>query len=614
MGKTSTVLANGVQQGRSFLEAAKQPVGGEISATPPLQLRRPELIEGELGFIFTDVEVKRLAEDFKFALILKFLSFRPNFDLVREAIARTWGLREVPVVSHMDASHVLVKMKNEGDFLVAWAREVGSTTLWQRVKYEKLGFYCKKCRRQGHTEAVCRVGQQFHEKQKMKKVVNIGPEKQEWRKKKWRSSGVGLEKRYVQEAGDMAKLGASVSSGIIHEQGRDDIGKVGESSRGITPFVDNDKEKMDVTETELGRENNMVEISTVVSKTSGIEVAKIGGDTHVKSLDRAYLVDGKQDREEGEIEDRDILLNEDMVVTIEGNEKINIMATHITVRADEDQGVQDIVEELQEDSRDHGGADEAMTMSDKEVEGMVEELGNICDCISDFEQRAKGHPGKTVHKTNMVRYGPTPFKFQQMWTTHESFKNYVLTIWEGNSEHIQRLEKELEKLDASLQVSHSEEIKYTYLATKVELDTWEKREGMRLAQIAKQRWIEKAPASILKLINRIFSDFFWGYADGKPKRKWIAWDKVCMPVKEGRAGLRSLQEVRLSLHMKFAWKILTETSLWSTFFRVKYIKDKHVSQVDATKGSRFWKMVMSCMPDVLNRSRWRVKEGGVSFW
>ncbi|CAI9759097.1 unnamed protein product [Fraxinus pennsylvanica] len=107
----------------------------------------------------------------------------------------------------------------------------------------------------------------------------------------------------------------------------------------------------------------------------------------------------------------------------------------------------------------------------------------------------------------MVRYGPTPINFQQMWTTHESFKDYVLKIWEENSdesglwhlvgklkrlrttlrmwnkevfgwtqEHIQQLEKELEELDASLQLAHSKEIKYTYLTTKVELDTWEKRE------------------------------------------------------------------------------------------------------------------------------------------
>ncbi|CAI9769656.1 unnamed protein product [Fraxinus pennsylvanica] len=134
---------------------------------------------------------------------------------------------------------------------------------------------------------------------------------------------------------------------------------------------------------------------------------------------------------------------------------------------------------------------------------------------------------------NMVRYGPTPFKFQQMWTTHESFKECVLKIWEGNSgesglwrlagklkrlrtalriwnkevfgwtgEHIQRLEKELEELDASLQVDHSEEIEYTYLATKVELETLGEREGMRLAQIAKQSWIEKGEAS-----NQFFKQF-----------------------------------------------------------------------------------------------------------
>lgn len=33
--------------------------------------------------------------------------------------------------------------------------------IWQSVKYEKLGFYCSKCRCQGHIEVVCRLGQSF---------------------------------------------------------------------------------------------------------------------------------------------------------------------------------------------------------------------------------------------------------------------------------------------------------------------------------------------------------------------------------------------------------------------------------------------------------------------
>lgn len=32
-------------------------------------------------------------------------------------------------------------------------------TIWQEVKYEKLGFYCSKCCREGHTEVVCRIGE-----------------------------------------------------------------------------------------------------------------------------------------------------------------------------------------------------------------------------------------------------------------------------------------------------------------------------------------------------------------------------------------------------------------------------------------------------------------------
>lgn len=33
--------------------------------------------------------------------------------------------------------------------------------IWKSVKYGKLGFYCSKCRRQGHTEVACRMGQSF---------------------------------------------------------------------------------------------------------------------------------------------------------------------------------------------------------------------------------------------------------------------------------------------------------------------------------------------------------------------------------------------------------------------------------------------------------------------
>ncbi|CAI9757512.1 unnamed protein product [Fraxinus pennsylvanica] len=248
MGKTSTgpiALATMVKQGRSFLEAAKQYVDRAISASPSLQLRRPELIEGELGLIFTDLEVKHHA----------------TLNRTRASGAR-----------------ICVEIDLLADVVECFPIIIGSKTLCQRVKYEKFSFYCKKCKRQGHTEAVCRVGQQFHEKQKRKKIVTIGQEKNEWRKKSGDvGSSVEIEKQYVQVGGVLTKLFASVFTGIVHEQGSDKTEKVGESSRGIKLIVDNDKEKMEI---ELGRDRNMDEDGTVASKTCGIKIAEHRGGTH----------------------------------------------------------------------------------------------------------------------------------------------------------------------------------------------------------------------------------------------------------------------------------------------------------------------------------------------
>lgn len=92
----------------------------------------------------------------------------------------------------------------------------------------------------------------------------------------------------------------------------------------------------------------------------------------------------------------------------------------------------------------------------------------------------------------------------------------------------------------------------------------------------------QVPKSVLGAINIILSTFFWGESDGIPKKKWCAWNKICKPTNEGGVGLRDLEEVQKSLHMKFAWKILKDVencaqkSLWAQFLRGKYVKEKHI--------------------------------------
>ncbi|XP_042979857.1 uncharacterized protein LOC122310040 [Carya illinoinensis] len=126
--------------------------------------------------------------------------------------------------------------------------------------------------------------------------------------------------------------------------------------------------------------------------------------------------------------------------------------------------------------------------------------------------------------------------------------------------------------------------------------------------------ILRTPKAVIEKIYRIISTFFWGVKDGKPKKKWRSWVDICKLVSEGGLGLRNLQDRTSSLHMKLAWNLLQGTSLWSKFFRAKYIGDRHISMVDHKKGSLFWKMILNSIPLEQANSKWKVREGNVLFW
>jgi hypothetical protein len=51
------------------------------------------------------------------------------------------------------------------------------------------------------------------------------------------------------------------------------------------------------------------------------------------------------------------------------------------------------------------------------------------------------------------------------------------------------------------------------------------------------------PKQIFGKINRLFSTFFWGSSEGRPKRKWVSWESVCRPVDEGGVGIRNIMDV-----------------------------------------------------------------------
>ncbi|KAF5459690.1 hypothetical protein F2P56_019614 [Juglans regia] len=134
-------------------------------------------------------------------------------------------------------------------------------------------------------------------------------------------------------------------------------------------------------------------------------------------------------------------------------------------------------------------------------------------------QKSLDHCPMVVYVNRQLSlYGPPPFWFQNMWSLHETFLSCVKDAWcrmdMGSrlfklathlkrtkvvlracnrcvfgrvGANIQALEERLDVLENQLQAGYSMEDEDDYLAMKLELQVWEKRESTRLGQIAKRK-------------------------------------------------------------------------------------------------------------------------------
>lgn len=69
------------------------------------------------------------------------------------------------------------------------------------------------------------------------------------------------------------------------------------------------------------------------------------------------------------------------------------------------------------------------------------------------------------------------------------------------------------------------------------------------------------PKVVISKINSLLTTFFDKIKVKKGKMKWRALEKLCKPIKEGGLDIRDLNEIQISLHMKFAWRLMTVDNL-----------------------------------------------------
>ncbi|KAF5444955.1 hypothetical protein F2P56_034046, partial [Juglans regia] len=135
-------------------------------------------------------------------------------------------------------------------------------------------------------------------------------------------------------------------------------------------------------------------------------------------------------------------------------------------------------------------------------------------------------PLSFVLKVSATRYGPSSFKFQQMWMSHPNFRDVVKDTWNEQigtmglfglatklkklkvvlkdwkrrvfgriEKNIQSLENQIEQLESQLHNGFSEDTEMALLVAKEELAIWIQREETRLSQHVKLSWLEKGEAS-----------------------------------------------------------------------------------------------------------------------
>ncbi|XP_070034617.1 uncharacterized protein [Nicotiana tomentosiformis] len=107
------------------------------------------------------------------------------------------------------------------------------------------------------------------------------------------------------------------------------------------------------------------------------------------------------------------------------------------------------------------------------------------------------------------------------------------------------------------------------------------------------------PKTIMKQIEKLAANFFWGMEDNKRKYHWASWHKLCFPMNEGGLGFRTIEDICKSMEYKQWWHFISTQSLWSSFLKAKYcqrsnpiskngIQDnhKHVKDLLSTRKKR----------------------------
>jgi len=128
------------------------------------------------------------------------------------------------------------------------------------------------------------------------------------------------------------------------------------------------------------------------------------------------------------------------------------------------------------------------------------------------------------------------------------------------------------------------------------------------------------PQSTLEGLDKLARAFLWGSSLEKKKMHLVAWDRVCLPKREGGLGIQKSKFMNKALVSKIGWRLIHDRqSLWARILRKKYkvgeIHDRTWMEKKRPCSST-WRSIVAGLREVATRgSRWVIGNGQeIRFW
>lgn len=78
------------------------------------------------------------------------------------------------------------------------------------------------------------------------------------------------------------------------------------------------------------------------------------------------------------------------------------------------------------------------------------------------------------------------------------------------------------------------------------------------------------PQSVIRMLHRLMTKFFWGYNEDRLKHSWVSSEKIFRPTLEGGLGLRKIDDLRTVYSCRLWWRYQKNESLKSKFLHSRY--------------------------------------------